>query len=295
MERILKEPPKRDGHYAMIAARNLPVMLGAARDIPSEPGLDLEASRYQMFRATERHLFSDTVVPGVHFADLLQHPDEDAAQPAIEEYVTRLVHEASQEKRQESEEYVNGGFGLVLVRPEVLHAIEDVYAFLDIDEVVSRDVQLTANQYVALYSHAFIDRQKRPHVQRRALGYINHDLKAIVIKHRDPRIQNATFMQFGVEKLKGVAGKRDTTTLRGSVVYEALADIVETQNIQARLALDPFGLYDRPDDGNHYDDDVDRYLANLPGIHMPDGSEIVKDFCVISGNVSIREFIGRDV
>lgn len=138
-----------------MAAKNHPLLRQAENDLSVRVVADENYRKKEWFEAVERQLFKQDL-GGATFADLLQDQDEEVTQGVIEEYTAELVAMYTDERVLESAAYVNQGFGLLLVRPEVLHATKDIYAFLDandIDIIARRDIQLDAEQCIALYSH----------------------------------------------------------------------------------------------------------------------------------------------
>ena len=259
-------------HFDDVQARNMDVISIVDHFISASSEANAIVSHKEKFTEIEKYLFGFAVDNDRSFADILHLENESAVTEGMKKHIPRIVDTYTGGKIEESREYVSKGYGLMVVRPEVIHEKQRLYQYLadrQIDVIGTIKHRLTPKQYVALYNHAFIDDTKRPHVRRRALGYINHDLETIIIRHQDEAMQNETFMRTVTDKFKGQAGRADSTTIRGNVVYNIINSAVSLNEDRIRTAVDPFKLYDEVSSSNSYGGS-DRYLANLPGVHIPD-------------------------
>jgi hypothetical protein len=251
-------------------------------------------------RKIERALFDFKVGADEQysFADILDDPllhKADTGDSLLESALSSVLATYTGQQRLELASEISGaGYGIIVVRPEVLHMQDHVVDFLSKNNIamVNRiSTSINSHQYAGLYSHAFLDDPKQAHVRRRAFGYIDRELQVLVVRHKDPAFHNTAFMDYITDNLKGVAGRFTPNTLRGDLIYRELAPTEYEDDKIIQYALDPLRLYRNQDIHNQYGDNINTYLANLPGVHIPDSSEIDKDLCVMAANQTITDFL----
>ena len=288
----VQSPPlvTREGeqHYMNLAARaeeKLQAIDGVA-DACYEP----DSIGPEEFAAVEKAVFQETrLLGGATFAELLQqreqHEDLREPQDAVETTVGSLVWGfMREEKVAKARRMLGSGLGLFVIRPEVSHVSREIQDFVSEHGVRIVEVQQTVisgAEYAALYSHAFRwdDPAREGHVRRRAFGYVDTPLEVVLMQ--DETGAGHEFMDDFTERVKGVAGVHDGETLRGGVVHETISTMRAHDPDLTDQALDPLGMFRSASLAGTYKPGVDPYLANIPGVHIPDSNEAIKDYCVL--------------
>lgn len=178
------------------------------------------------------------------------------------------------------------GISAILIRPEIKHISPLVYQYLECNHfniLYSKPLQLDFDQYWGLYEHAFGHPIKEGHVRRRVFGYVGRETELLLFNDPVTRYGSTGIdLAEGIKREhKGTAGKYDGKTLRGGLIYIEMHMAFSPANSLAQFALDPIMQY-RYADPNEYNGGVpDQVLANLPGVHLPEGHEVLKDLAIM--------------
>jgi hypothetical protein len=183
------------------------------------------------------------------------------------------------------ESLLDKNIGLILVRPEIYHIKDLVKDFLETKNfqvIYSADKTINFSQYWGLYNHAFADPIKSEHVRRRSFGYIDRPCELILFTDRTKRNQNIKLSDWIKNNLKGNAGVYNKNTLRGGIIYAEMSMVRMGFNPKTSQALDPLNLYSFDSKESYkYANSISTVLANLPGVHIPEGHEIEKDLNIL--------------
>lgn len=273
----------RAGHYSLLARHNSAVLRAALPKTLLRRVRSSTLSLEQSVRASvlvQHHLFQPLSPPGgPTFLDALERRNVIKLRALLNQNVEELTgrnlglctHLASE------------GLALVVVRPEFYHLRQlvidhMVVAGFQILMVIQRRIEAT--HYWALYQHVVGDPIKESHVRRRALGYIG---KPLALIFGLPSCKRATRLawrrSYGAQK--GVAGVPDLRTLRGDLVFREMACLERNLDRAVIGALDPIQDFRFSDQRLYNRSVASTFVANLPGVHIPDEEDLAKDLAVL--------------
>ncbi|MCA9380280.1 hypothetical protein KC675_03835 [Candidatus Dojkabacteria bacterium] len=181
---------------------------------------------------------------------------------------------------------VANGVSAILIRPEIKHISSLITQYLEqntLNILFRKQLQLSFDQYWGLYEHAFGHPVKEGHVRRRIFGYVGRETELLLFNDPLRRYGDSGIdLAEGVKREhKGTAGKYDGKTLRGGVIFAEMSMAMIPGNILSQLALDPILQYRYANPDVYSDGVTDHVLANLPGVHMPEGHELLKDLAIM--------------
>ncbi len=189
-------------------------------------------------------------------------------------------------KRRYVDRLLQWGIAALLVRPEIFHLRDLVSTFLienGFDVIHRSEKSIDFTHYWALYKHAFSDPVKESHVRRRAFGYIDRPTELVLFT--DPKNRygsDAMRLADGIKRdYKGIAGAYEPSTLRGGIIHAEMSMAMINRNSVTEIALDPLLQYHYADPSVYNQKVRSHILANLPGVHIPEGHEIGKDLGVL--------------
>lgn len=181
--------------------------------------------------------------------------------------------------------------GLILVRPEMLHAYKLIERFLLLKEFeidASLEKKVDFNHYWAIYNNGLIDPNSFLDFPTRTLVYTNGLCRLIVFT--DPKKRYGINMMDEFCRLfKGKPGKTQRGTIRGDIVLKELlkVGVGDRLNKDLEFALDPIGMYRHIVDGNIPSDGVHN-VCDYPflhytgaGVHIPNRAEALLNFEVL--------------
>jgi hypothetical protein len=190
------------------------------------------------------------------------------------------------EKIPEVVELIRAGVSAIVIRPEVRHISPLIYQYLEenyFNILFSKTLTLNFDQYWGIYEHAFGDPIKEGHVRRRMFGYAGREIELLLINDLEGRYgKTGVDLAEGLKREhKGTAGVYDGKTLRGGLIYAEMNMVLKSRRNSVFYALDPIAQYRYSNPRNHSNGFMDHVLLNLPGVHLPEGHEVLKDLSIM--------------
>lgn len=271
--------------YAYLAEQNLHQLEQCLPDYLFKRTLARNLSRTDSLQAAEyveQELFITGYEDFPNIGKLIQSRQLDRVTVLNEENLLRII----QGKEQRVAKLTAAGVAALLVRPEVFHLKDLIQSFLEDKgfQVIYRGGKsIDFAHYWALYKHVFSDPVKENHVRRRALGYVDRPTELILFTDPNRRYgADAMALANGIKAdHKGIAGVYEPHTLRGGIIYAEMTMARIGYDIQTDIALDPLWQYHYADPSVYSKEVHSHVLANLPGVHIPEGHEIEKDLGVL--------------
>lgn len=181
--------------------------------------------------------------------------------------------------------------GLILVRPEMLHAYKLVEGFLlekGFKVELSLEKKVDFNHYWAIYKDSLTDPNSSMDFPTRTLIYTSGYCRLIVFTDPENRY-NAKMMDEFCRLFKGKEGIIREGTIRGDIVLKELIRIGvgDRSNKELEFALDPIGMYRHIVDGNIPSDNIHgkcdypflHYVGG--GVHIPNEDETLLNFKIL--------------
>ena len=117
-------------HFDDVQARNMDVISIVDHFISASSEANAIVSHKEKFTEIEKYLFGFAVDNDRSFADILHLENESAVTEGMKKHIPRIVDTYTGGKIEESREYVSKGYGLMVVRPEVIHEKQRLYQYL---------------------------------------------------------------------------------------------------------------------------------------------------------------------
>lgn len=183
------------------------------------------------------------------------------------------------------------GAGLILVRPEMVHAYKLVEGFLSergFEIKASIEKKIDFNHYWAIYNDGLINPNSFLDFPTRTLIYTSGYCRLIIFTDPKNRYRSNMMDEF-CRLFKGKEGVIQEGTIRGDIVLKELIKIGvgDSLNKDLEFALDPIGIYrhivdaDIPSDGIHNRRDYPFLHYVGAGVHIPDSDETSLNFKVL--------------
>ncbi len=178
---------------------------------------------------------------------------------------------------------IKNGAGLILIRPEMLHAHKLVERFLTerrFKVEISLEKKIDFNSYWAIYNDGLINPDSFLDFPTRTLIYTSGHCRLIIFT--DPKNRYGSKMMDDFCRLfKGEEGVIKEGTIRGEIVLRELlrVGVGDRSKKDLEFILDPIGMYRHivdaniPSDGIHNKCDHPFLHYAGAGVHIPDSGE----------------------
>ena len=193
--------------------------------------------------------------------------------------------------------------GLVLVRPEQFDNRNQYIQFLKdlkLNILYSGEKKIDMKQYFLLYKDALTSPYTKNDYPTRTFNYI--DKKSfLIVAFGNPKEYHCDSIGDYLSSLQGTAGKFSKNTFRGDIAINSMLKYIDKNNNlkqEANILLDPIGSYRMlvkgkvapyTTDYSHEEADIPILFYSGQSIHIPNQSELERDFSIICTNDEINK------